>query len=306
MPAPLSRSGPPAPPPDRELLGLAQTLGAVLAGVGNNFCFKLLAALPVSELVVLRAVAGVVLLSPLLVFENRRRPVLPSLSARMLVRALAEASATVTLILALSRLSVGTVTSVLMTIPLCVTAIGAFVFRERAGWLAWGAIAVGLAGVLVVVRPTLDGSAIGVAAALASALSFSVRDSLTRRMPASAGTVAMTVSANLAALAVGLLLALGQEWRPILAAEILLVLLAVVLYVASNLLIAAGIRHARLALSGALRYAAVPAAMALDYLVLGLVPQPTTLLGVLLIVASGLAVLAAARRGPIGPSLPGG
>src|SRR3546814_16836544 len=86
-------------------------------------------------------------------------------------------------------------------------------------------------------------SAAGIAAALAAALSFSIRDSLTRRIPAAAGTVAMTVSANLAALGVGLVLAIGQDWRPIAAAALALVLLAVLLYVARNLLIAAGIRQ---------------------------------------------------------------
>src|SRR3546814_4522704 len=79
MPVDNAEDVAPARPPDRELLGLAQTLGAVLAGVGNNFCFRLLAALPVSELVVMRALAGAALLAPLLVLELRRRPVLPAL-----------------------------------------------------------------------------------------------------------------------------------------------------------------------------------------------------------------------------------
>src|SRR3546814_8169548 len=70
MPGDNAEDVAPARPPDRELLGLAQTLGAVLAGVGNNFCFRLLAALPVSELVVMRALAGAALLAPLLVLER--------------------------------------------------------------------------------------------------------------------------------------------------------------------------------------------------------------------------------------------
>src|SRR3546814_21163956 len=67
MPVDNAEDVAPARPPDRELLGLAQTLGAVLAGVGNNFCFRLLAALPVSELVVRRALAGAAWLEPPLV-----------------------------------------------------------------------------------------------------------------------------------------------------------------------------------------------------------------------------------------------
>jgi drug/metabolite transporter (DMT)-like permease len=185
-----------ASPPDREGLGILQTFVAVLAGVGNNFCFKLLAALPVSQIIVLRSASALVLLVPLIALaERRKRSTASPFSIAALTRAACEASATALLIVAVTHMPLALVTAMLMTIPIITALIGRVVLKEVTPPLAWVAIACGLAGTLLLLRPGLEASPVGIAAAGLSALAYALRDALTRRMPRGYGSLTMTATA---------------------------------------------------------------------------------------------------------------
>jgi drug/metabolite transporter (DMT)-like permease len=72
---------------------------------------------------------------------------------------------------ALSMLPLAEATVISFSAPLFATILSALVLKERVLWHRWGAIAVGLLGVLVVIRPGGSGlPALGVAVALAAAL----------------------------------------------------------------------------------------------------------------------------------------
>jgi len=71
------------------------------------------------------------------------------------------------------------ITAMLMLTPLIITAMSAFVFKEKVGWRRWSAVMVGFCGMLMVVQP--GGSAAPLAAialALLSAIGVAVRDAL--------------------------------------------------------------------------------------------------------------------------------
>ncbi|CAH1661143.1 Drug/metabolite transporter (DMT)-like permease [Hyphomicrobiales bacterium] len=289
---------------DQERLGILQTFVAVAAGVGNNFFFKLLATLPVSEIIALRSGSALLVLLPLLAWRGRRRPLRPAPFTRAaLARAACEATATACLIFAVTRMPLALVTAVLMTIPIMTALIGRFVLQEATPAAAWIAIGFGLAGTLLLLRPGLDASPAGLAMVTISALAFALRDVLTRAMPRRYGPLRMTAMANAATLMLGLTLSLGSTlslggaWKPINISDIGILAAAVALYIASNVLIAQGIRNARLAITSPLRYTSVPLALVLDITVLGIMPDALALAGTALIIASGLAMpLLAARR----------
>ena len=288
---------------DQERLGIVQTFVAVAAGVGNNFFFKLLAALPVSEIIALRSGSALLVLLPLIAWRSRRQAPRPSPFTRaVLVRAACEATATACLIFAVTRMPLALVTAVLMTIPIMTALIGRFVLQEATPATAWIAIGFGLAGTLLLLRPGLDASPTGLAMVTLSALAFALRDVLTRSMPRHYGSLRMTAMANAATLTLGLALSIGADWSPIDSSDAGILIAAVGLYIASNVLIAQGIRNARLAITSPLRYTSVPLALALDIIVLGIMPDELALVGTALIIASGLAMplLAARRKSPIG------
>lgn len=97
--------------------------------------------------------------------------------------------------------------------PLFLTALAAPFLGERVGWRRWAAVAVGFAGVLVVIRPTGESAQWAALLPLGAALSSACRDILTRRMSITESSVSMLwVSAAAVTLAGLTTLPLG--WRP--------------------------------------------------------------------------------------------
>jgi drug/metabolite transporter (DMT)-like permease len=89
------------------------------------------------------------------------------------VRAVLQTLTIVTFIYALRVLSLADTYTIFLSAPLIVTALSVPLLREHVGWRRWIAIAVGLCGVLVMLRPS--GSSLvtlGALAALASAVMY--------------------------------------------------------------------------------------------------------------------------------------
>lgn len=76
------------------------------------------------------------------------------------------------------------------TVPLIVTALSVFILRETVGWRRWTAIAVGLIGVLIIVRPGTEVFHPATLLSLGGAVSYACYAMLTRRLAGvdSAGT----------------------------------------------------------------------------------------------------------------------
>ncbi|RUZ71615.1 EamA family transporter, partial [Mesorhizobium sp. M7A.F.Ca.US.003.02.2.1] len=84
------------------------------------------------------------------------------------LRVISEAGATVSFLVALAHLPIANVSAVLQALPLAVTMGAALVFGETVGWRRWLAIAIGFAGVLIIVRPGFEGFSVYSLSALAS------------------------------------------------------------------------------------------------------------------------------------------
>ena len=84
---------------------------------------------------------------------------------------------------ALALLPLSTVSAIIQAAPL-VTTMGAAVFlREAVGWRRWSAVAVGLAGVLLILRPGSTGFQPAMLLSAASVLLIAARDLATRSAP---------------------------------------------------------------------------------------------------------------------------
>lgn len=110
---------------------------------------------------------------------------------QVLVRTLAEAGSAATFVTALSLVPISTVAAVFQATPLAVAAGAALVFGERVGWRRWTAIVVGFAGVLLIIRPGLDGFRPEAMLVLLTVVSIALRDLVTRRIPPEVPSVAI-------------------------------------------------------------------------------------------------------------------
>ncbi|MEO9529648.1 DMT family transporter [Roseibium sp.] len=91
-------------------------------------------------------------------------------------------------VLALALTPLSSTTAILQAAPIFVVLGAALFFGEKVGWRRWTAILVGLAGMLIVLRPASDSFSLLSLLALIGMLGFSGRDLASRAAPASLST----------------------------------------------------------------------------------------------------------------------
>ena len=94
-------------------------------------------------------------------------------------------------ILAITLLPLTTMSAILQALPLAVTAGAALFLGEAVGWRRWCAIATGFVGVLIIIRPGLEGFQIASLWAVLGVAGLAMRDIATRRVPRAVPSLAV-------------------------------------------------------------------------------------------------------------------
>lgn len=208
------------------------------------------------------------------------------------LRVISEAGATVSFLVALAHLPIANVSAVLQALPLAVTMGAALVFGESVGWRRWLAIAIGFAGVLIIVRPGCEGFSIYSLAALASVACCAVRDLATKRIPKAIPTLLVSTATALAMTIVGaaLLPAMGG-WTPMTGDSTALLALAAVLVVIGYQFIIMAMRAGDISFIAPFRYTALIWSILLGLFIFADIPDPPMIVGATIIIGSGLYAL---------------
>ncbi|MCF6100504.1 DMT family transporter [Mesorhizobium muleiense] len=208
------------------------------------------------------------------------------------IRVIGEAGATASFLIALAHLPIANVSAVLQALPLAVTMGAALVFKEGVGWRRWLAIAIGFAGVLIIVRPGFEGFSIYSLLALACVACCAVRDLATKRIPQAIPTLLVSTTTALAMTMLGaaLLLPMGG-WTPMTGESTAFLALAAVLVVIGYQFIIMAMRMGDISFIAPFRYTALLWSILLGLFVFGDVPDLPMILGASVIVGSGLYAL---------------
>ncbi len=206
----MSRTATPlraAPAARSDLSGILWMLTAGLCFVAVNGTVRWLGqALPAAEGAFIRFVFGLIFLVPALV-PALRRGFSPSVWRLFLLRGALHVLAVVLWFFAMARITVAEVTAIGFLNPIVVTAGAALLMGERISWRRALAIAVALAGAMIVLRPGLRALEPGHVAQLGAAVSFGtsylVAKRLSEQVPASVvvAMLSLTVCIGLAPLA---------------------------------------------------------------------------------------------------------
>lgn len=208
------------------------------------------------------------------------------------LRVVSEAGATVSFLVALAHLPIAVVSAVLQALPLAVTMGAALVFGEAVGWRRWLAIAIGFAGVLIIVRPGFEGFSIYSLAALASVACCAVRDLATKRIPKAIPTLLVSTATALAMTIVGaaLLPAMGG-WTPMTGDSTARLALAAVLVVIGYQFIIMAMRAGDISFIAPFRYTALIWSILLGLFIFADIPDLPMIVGATIIIGSGLYAL---------------
>jgi drug/metabolite transporter (DMT)-like permease len=191
---------------------------------------------------------------------------------------------------ALKVLPLAEATAILFAFPLTLTVLAALVLKERVGWVRWAAVAAGLLGVLVILRPGTAAFNLGAVWALGAALCIGLRDLSTRfvRPAVSTESVALATTgfATLAAVATA-----PFGWVLPDAAGVAGFAATAALVSVAFVMIVAGTRSGDISFTAPFRYVTVPLSFLLGYLIWGQVPDRYVLLGAAVVMAAGLLVV---------------
>jgi drug/metabolite transporter (DMT)-like permease len=208
------------------------------------------------------------------------------------LRVLGEAGGTVAYLLALAHLPIANVSAVQQALPLAVTMGAALFFGEGVGWRRWLAIAVGFAGVLVIVRPGFADFSAYSLLVLVSVVSCAVRDLATRRIPSDIPTLLISAVTSFAMTVLGAaLLPVMGGWSAMNANSTAFLALAAVLVLIGYQFIILAMRGGDISFIAPFRYTALLWAIVLGIVVFGDYPDGVMIVGSLIIVGSGLYAL---------------
>mgnify|MGYP000047047383 CR=1 FL=1 len=204
------------------------------------------------------------------------------------LRCLGEVSATYFFLTALMHMPLANVTAVLQVLPLTVTLGAVLFFGESVGWKRAVAIAVGFAGMLLIVRPGPDGFSIYSLYALGAVACVTLRDLSTRRMSADVPSMTVTFLSAVSVCLAAAIASLGSPWQPVAAVDAGLIVLAGVCIAIAYLFSILVMRVGDISFTAPFRYTGLVWALVLGWFVFGDWPSNLTLLGGAIVVASGM------------------
>jgi drug/metabolite transporter (DMT)-like permease len=192
---------------------------------------------------------------------------------------------------ALRSLPLSTAYSIFFVGPLLITALSGPLLGERVGPRRWGAIAIGMGGVLVLLRPGGEGMlSLAALAVLLAALMYAISAITVRMLARSDSTQAMTVWL-MALMATGSGLLAIPHWVPVQATDAWLIAGVGVAGAVGQYSITEAFRLGEASLLAPLEYTALVWGVLLDATLWGVVPDGVTWIGAAIIVASGLYLL---------------
>ena len=205
------------------------------------------------------------------------------------LRTVSEILAAVTYIHALASLPLPNAAAILQALPLAVTMGAALFLHEKVGWRRWVAIAVGFAGVLVIIRPGAEGFTTASLLVVLSVVAAATRDIATKKISHDvpslmvAGVAALGVTATGAALIVPL-----GGWRPVAAEHVGLLAIASMALFTGYQAIIMSMRTGEISFIAPFRYTSLLWAIVLGIVLLGEMPDRWMLTGAAIVIGAGI------------------
>ena len=243
---------------------------------------------PAVQVATLRALSSLPLVLAWALWSVGWRPLVRVRWALHLLRGVLGVVMMASFVYALARLPLSTAYSIFFVAPLLITALSVPILGERVGPRRWAAIAIGLLGVLVVLRPTGAGmlTTAGFAVLLA-ALGYAV-SAITVRVLARTDTTQAITFWLLALMALGAGALAWPQWVPLRAEHAWIIGGIGIAGAIGQYAITEAFRLGEASLIAPLEYTALIWGVALDLALWGVLPDAITWVGAAIIIVSGL------------------
>lgn len=264
---------------------------AAMAGFALEDAFIKLASgtLPLGPVVAAFGTGGFLFFAALTLARGQPLVTPDTLSRPVLWRAVFEVVGRTGYFLGITLTPLSNASSILQASPLFVTLGAALFFREHVGWRRWAAIVAGFLGVLIVLRPGLEGFTPASIFTLIGTLGFAARDLGTRAAPRSLSNLQLAAYGFAVLIPTGAAMSLFTGPIAVPDAEgAAFVGAAIVCGIAGYYSITSAMRIGEVGVVTPFRYTRLLFALTLGFAVFGERPDTLTLLGGAIIVASGI------------------
>ena len=279
-------------------IGIAWMILGMSAFIGNDAIMKAVGErLPAAQMIVVRgamAIALMLLVAARMGALDRIRDV-----ARgwVLLRASCEGVGTVLYLAALFHLPLANITAINLSSPLFIVVLAKVFLQERVDLARWLAIALGFAGVLLVVQPATDGFNVYAWMCLLATLIYAFRDLLTRKISSATPSILVTLAtAGVVWLMAAVVMAF-QGWMPMQGRELGWLSLSSLLVSTGYSALIAAMRHGEMTVIAPFRYVGLLWAVLLGYFVWGTLPNAMGWCGIALLIGAGLYMVRQQRTG---------
>jgi len=192
---------------------------------------------------------------------------------------------------AFSQMPLAEAVSILHTAPLFMTALSVLLLREAVGIRRWSAVIFGFAGMLLVVRPGAGMLESGSLYMLGAALLIGCTTILIRHLGRTDDPVCITFYFTFSGIIASLFGLLWQGWISPPAGDMVLLVLVGLLGGMAQYLMTLSYQHLAIGIVSPLKYLTIVFSGIIAYLVWAEVPDPQSLAGIFVIIASGLYTL---------------
>lgn len=278
----------------RNLIGASWMIASMGAFAIEDALIKAVSVtLPVGQVLVLFGLGGMLVFAVTAGIRGQLLLTRSILAPALYIRFLFEITGRLFYVLALALIPLSTATVILQATPLLVVAGAAVLFGETVGWRRWIAVALGLAGVVIIVKPGTDGFSLLSLLAVVGMIGFAARDLASRAAPREVSTVQLGFYGFIALVFAGALYSLFEQlpYRLPTSTTAALLSAAIVAGVAAYSCLMKAMRCGEVSAVTPFRYSRLLFGVALGVVVFGESPSVAVLSGSVLIVLSGLFIL---------------
>ena len=245
--------------------------------------------LPLGQILFLRNSLLAMLLILLMLHLGQWRQLPTILSPRVTARSLLEVVGSIAFLYALIRIPFANTAAILQCLPLAVTLGATLFFGERVGAWRWFAIVIGFAGVVIILRPGLDGFTPPALWLLLTVFCAAGRDLISRSLPKNIPASVVSLStATFIAITGAIMVGFQGEWVAVSSNAAIRIAAAALLLVGAYQCIVLAMRTGDIGFVAPFRYTSLLWAIALGWLMFDEWPDQLTIAGATLIVAMGL------------------
>lgn len=210
---------------------------------------------------------------------------------KVVVRSLIEGLTAYFFLTAVLHMPFANVTAILQILPMTVTLAAAVLFKETVGRFRTTLILIGFVGVLLIIKPSVNGFNVYSFYALIAVFLITLRDLITRKLSSEVHSLLPTVSASFGVLLFSIILMFKTPFQPLDIQNSFFIVMAAFFIIFGYYTAVLVMRLGEISFTSPFRYSAILFALIIGFVFFAEIPDKQALLGMLIIATSGIVLL---------------